>query len=495
MPIMTQSGYKPPKMQKPKPSAPKKRASGHKKKKRRRVNAATLVSLAIFLLAAAVGALTLWVYYQTAPYVGAFLPGTSLEGTPLTGFSWEGGVALAHQMIDETLGDWCFEVEAQGTSYVLTAQDVNLRLDEEATLGALWERGKGNMVKTLLDMLALRAEPEDAQIAVLYDMDAVEELIALIKADVDTEPVDATVAFVAGSSRPFRYTREKIGYELNPEPLRERIRTALDTYTPANVRAQALELEPDVYEADLQAATVLRARVTLSLAKDADGYANAALAAQALNGLTLAPGETLSFNEAVGARTAERGYVFAREPAYGDGVEGIGGGVCQTATALYQAALLGGVTVEERSAAARPVPYAEAGEEAAVSDQGLDLVIRNDGETALFVTARAYGMDAGNPVLEVQLIGAPLQVRYALETTVEEIPAPEEPVYVRDSEGLYATYSDERVSVIDAKPGYVASVARVAIDADGNEAGREMISEDEYAPIAQAIYVGVESRE
>ena len=494
MPIMTQSGYKPPKMQKPKRSAPKKRAPGRKRKKRGRVNAATIVSLAIFLLAAAVGALTLWVYYQTAPYVDAFLPGTSLEGRPLTGLSREAGVALAHQLADETLEDWRFQVEAQGTSYVLSAQDVNLQLDEEATLDALWERGKGNMIATLLDMIALRAEPQDAKIAVLYDMDAAEELIALIKADVDTEPVDATVEFVAGSSKPFRYTQEQIGYELNPEPLRERIRTALETYTSANVRAEALELAPDVYEADLQAATVLRARVTLPLMQDADGFANAALAAQALNGLTVAPGGTLSFNEAVGARTAERGYVFAREPAYGDGVEGIGGGVCQTATALYQAALLGGVTVEKRNAAARPVPYAEAGEEAAVSDQGLDLVIRNEGETALFVTARAYGLDAGNPVVEMQIIGAPLTVRYALETTVEEIPAPEEPVYVRDSEGLYATYSDERVSVIDAKPGYMASVVRVMIDADGNEAGRETVSEDEYAPVAQAIYVGIENR-
>ena len=351
------------------------------------------------------------------------------------------------------------------------------------------------MIKTLLDMIALRTESADAKIAVRYDMDAVEELIALIKADVDTEPVDATVEFVAGSSKPFRYTRERVGYEFNPEPLRERIRTALDTYTPANVRAESLVLEPDVCEADLQAATVLRARVTLPLMQDADGYVNAALAAQALNGLTVAPGETLSFNEAVGARTAERGYVSAREPAYGDGVEGIGGGVCQTATALYQAALRGGVTVTERNAAARPVPYAEAGEEAAVSDQGLDLVIQNDGESALFVTARAYGMDAGTPLLELQLIGALLTARYALETTVEEIPAPEEPVYVRDSEGLYATYSDERVPVVDAKPGYIASVVRVTIDADGNEAGRETVSEDEYAPVAQAIYVGVENRE
>ena len=496
MPIMTQAGYKPPKGRAQRNSRPPKTGPKNPKKKRkkRRVGAATLVSLAIFALAACVGAGTLWLYATTAPYRDAFLPGTSLEGHALTGFSWQDGVTILHQLADEELASWRFEVEAQGTSYLLTAKDMNLRVDEDATLGALWQRGRGNMVSTLVDMLALRREPQDAQLVARYDMEAAEELLAMIKADVDCEPEDASVAFVPGSSAPFRFTQEKTGLLFNPEPLRERILTALETHTSASVRAEAQELAPDVYAEDLQAATVLRARVVLPLLKDKDAYVNAALAAQALNGLTVNPGETLSFNEAVGARTSARGYVEAAEPAYGDGAQGIGGGVCQTATALYQAALLADVTVAERSAAVRPVAYAQAGQEAAVSDQGLDLVLRNDGKTPLFVTARAYGEGGDAPMLEVQLIGAPLSALYALETTTEEIPAPEEPVYVRDSEGIYATYTDERVPVIDAQPGYASRVERVELDADGGEVARETISEDEYAPIAQAIYVGIESR-
>ena len=59
-------------------------------------------------------------------------------------------------------------------------------------------------------------------------------------------------------------------------------------------------------------------------------------------------------------------------------------------TALYQAALLGGIEVTSRSAAVYPVGYCEMGQEAAVYDQGLDLVIENSTQMPLFLTARVY---------------------------------------------------------------------------------------------------------
>ena len=70
----------------------------------------------------------------------------------------------------------------------------------------------------------------------------------------------------------------------------------------------------------------------------------------------------------------------------------------------------------------------------------------------------------------------------------------EEPVYVRDREGRYATYTDERVPAGQALPGYTAKVERVTLDADGQEISRETISENTYEPQAPMIYVGVQER-
>ena len=230
----------------------------------------------------------------------------------------------------------------------------------------------------------------------------------------------------------------------------------------------------------------------MQLVQDEVSATNASLAARSLHGLRIEAGESLSFNEAVGRRTQEAGYVFADEPAYGPNVAGVGGGVCQVSTALYQAALLGGIEVTSRSAAVYPVGYCEMGQEAAVSDQGLDLVIENSTQMPLFLTARVYTENDAHYV-EIQLIGEALEERYALVSQPLETMTPTEPVYVRDSEGRYATYTDERVPVLEAMTGYTSLVERVTLDEEGNAIARETISEDEYDPIPQAIYVGAVS--
>lgn len=495
MPSMTRAGYTPPKGKKPRKSArASRRENGKGTKKRVRISAASVVSLVILALAVAIGAGTLYLYAQTSPYRETFAPGTFFEGTPLAGYTFESGVALVNQLTQERVDAWRYEIGYEGTSYVLTAQEAKLQVDAEATLRPLYEMGKGNFVAAWLDLLALSKEPVDAKIVVAYDMAAADDLLALVKADIDRPSEDARVAFTPGDSEPFVFTDEIVGLELDTQPLHEAIEAALQTLSRGETQAQPHEIEPQVYAADLRAATVLRARVTLAIQSDEAAFANASLAARALNGMTVAPGETLSFNEAVGVRTKERGYVEAPEPAYGEDALGVGGGVCQTATALYQLALLGCVTVSERHAATQVVPYAEAGQEAAVSDQGLDLALVNEGDTALFLTARAYVEDEAR-YMELQLIGEPLSARYALITSAERLPAPEEPVYVRDNAGRYATYTDERVLVTQARDGVRAKVERVAFDEVGIAISRETISQEEYAPVAQAIYVGVQQRE
>ena len=265
---------------------------------------------------------------------------------------------------------------------------------------------------------------------------------------------------------------------------------AILSLSPGTEALQPKEISPNVYRAELENATVLRARVVMPLSGSAAAQENAALAAAQFQNVRLEAGERLSFNQTVGLRTDESGYVQAEEPAYGQDISGIGGGVCQVSTALYRLALLGGLEVAERSAAVYPVPYCEAGQEAAVSDQGLDLVFVNNTQTPLFLTARVYGTDDGQ-TMELQLIGQPTDGRFALESEIETIDAPDEPVYVRDSEGRYATYTDERIPVGEAMPGCRATVKRV----NESTGQTEIISEDTYDAAAQIVYVGVQRRD
>ncbi|MGN0996608.1 MAG: VanW family protein [Candidatus Ventricola sp.] len=494
MPTMTRAGYTPPqRAPEKKPSAPPKKRK--KKARRRAMSAAAWVSVAVFALAVLVGGATLWLYSVTQPYADAFLPGTMLGGYPLAGLGHEDASRLLGRMAGETADSWQIELAWQGTIYRLTAQDAGLSIDEEATLEPLWAAGReGGMLARLAAMRTLSQEPLIVWPVVTCDQEAIDAWLSSVSDEIECDPVDATVTFVPGSAIPFRFTDEQTGLCLDMEPIRAQIARAIQRLEPLSVELSPQELQPNAYRAVLENSISLRSRVTLTLDAQEGSVHNARQAAAMLDGLAVGAGETLSFNDIVGRRTQESGYVAAPEPAYGANESGVGGGVCQVSTALYQAALLGDIEVAQRSPAARPVGFCGMGQEAVVSDQGLDLVLRNPTDTPLFVMTRVYE-DEGGTMLELSLIGEPLDQRYALESQSRQTGTIEEPVYVRDRDGQYATYIDERVPVSDAQPGYAATVERVTLDADGAELARETISEDTYDATAPVIYVGVNPRE
>ena len=495
MPNMTQAGYTPPKPEQRKtPAEPKKKKHAKKKKGRKRMSGAAAVSLAIFFAAVLVGAATIYLYTQTQPYVHAYLPGTSLDRYPLGGATQEDALALLERTAGEAVSAWRFEMTCMGQTYTITAQDVALSIDRAATLDPLWALGRdGNMLSRYLQMLELRRNPVDAQSVIAYDMAPVDALLERIAADIEREPVDASMTFVPSSSMPFRFEEERTGLSLDTDALRAQIGQAISSLTTVSMTLVPQEIEPAVRRSDLENAVVLRTRLVTEIASDEASYTNVRIAAGKLHGLSIGPGETLSLNDAIGRRTPEAGYAVAPEPAYGVDVSGVGGGVCQVSTAAYRAALLGGLEILERHAAVRPVDYCGMGQEAAISDQGLDLVLANPTAHPLFMTARTY-RDGGAAFIELQLIGEPLAVRYALESAVTQTELIEEPVYVRDRDGQYARYTDERVSVGKALPGYQADVVRTAVGKDGKEE-RVVISSDVYEAVPPAIYVGIEERE
>ncbi|HEV2474759.1 MAG TPA: VanW family protein [Chthonomonadales bacterium] len=104
---------------------------------------------------------------------------------------------------------------------------------------------------------------------------------------------------------------------------------------------------------------------------------HAALAARALNGRVVAPGETFSFNHAVRSWSWDCGYVKAPVSYDGELVKAFGGGVCQTSTTLYNAALLAGMQIVERHSHVFAPHYVAPGRDAAVAQYQIDLRFRN----------------------------------------------------------------------------------------------------------------------
>jgi len=118
---------------------------------------------------------------------------------------------------------------------------------------------------------------------------------------------------------------------------------------------------------------------------------NIRLAAKTLDGKLLASGERFSFNESVGERTAEAGYKEAMVIVGDAFTPGLGGGVCQVSSTLYNAVILANLEVLERHRHSLPVDYVPSGQDATVAFPVLDFKFRNTTDTYLLIRSFVEG--------------------------------------------------------------------------------------------------------
>lgn len=104
---------------------------------------------------------------------------------------------------------------------------------------------------------------------------------------------------------------------------------------------------------------------------------NLRLAAEKINGIVLMPGEVFSYNTVVGKRTIDAGYKEAKIYVNGEVVDGLGGGICQVSTTLYNAALYANLEIVERRNHQFVPSYVGAGLDATVVYGAIDFKFKN----------------------------------------------------------------------------------------------------------------------
>ena len=144
---------------------------------------------------------------------------------------------------------------------------------------------------------------------------------------------------------------------------------------------------------------------------DANRIHNVQLVARLLDGHLIAPGATFSFNRATGARTAEKGFREAPVIINGELSTGLGGGVCQVSTTVFNAAYEGGLKITSRTNHALYISHYPLGRDATVDYPEVDLRFVND--TPHWLLLRTF---VGSYSLTVGLYGAPQHRRVVTDT-------------------------------------------------------------------------------
>lgn len=149
---------------------------------------------------------------------------------------------------------------------------------------------------------------------------------------------------------------------------------------------------------------------------------NIHLAAQAINNRVVFPNETFSFNETVGKRTEEKGYKRAGIIVRGEVSEGIGGGICQISSTLFNAVDRAGLLIVNRYSHSRSVPYVPPGRDATVSWYGPDFVFQNKYDQPILIRAYAQNGTASIMIYSAETIDhSPREVPSASKKLPQEV--------------------------------------------------------------------------
>jgi vancomycin resistance protein YoaR len=236
----------------------------------------------------------------------------------------------------------------------------------------------------------VRFQPVAGAYEVVLAPDALGRAVAPLIASRTREPVDAS--FRVKGKRAY-VVRAKPGTTLDTGIAANRVRSAALTSGrgPGRVAAVTLTtLAADLTTREARALGIRRRLATFTTdmgVSSSNRITNVLLMGQYLDGTIVKPGEVFSFNETIGPRTAERGFVEGHMILGGLLVPSIGGGVCQVATTIFNAAFETGLPIKERHNHSFYISHYPTGRDATVSWGGPDLVFRNDLEHAILIKA------------------------------------------------------------------------------------------------------------
>jgi len=238
-------------------------------------------------------------------------------------------------------------------------------------------------------------------------------LIDNIASSIDTQPQNARLVFEEGKVKEFAPGKD--GLETNKSELANRLKTGIESLVVSELKVTKVEIpvnrkKPQVGTGDVNSLGIkelIGRGASLFVGSIPARVHNVALAANRLNGLLIKPGETFSFNSALGDVSAYTGYQQAYIIKDGKTVLGDGGGVCQVSTTLFRAALNAGLPIIERRAHAYRVHYYEEdtkpGIDATVYSPSIDLRIQNDTPANILIQTST---DTKNMKLTFELYGA-----------------------------------------------------------------------------------------
>ena len=205
---------------------------------------------------------------------------------------------------------------------------------------------------------------------------------------------------------------------------------------------------------------------------------NLMLAAEKINGTIVNPGETFSYNQAVGQRTIAAGFKEAKAYANGKVVLDVGGGICQLSSTLYNSVLLTNLEIVERRSHYFKTSYLPAGRDATVSWGSVDFKFKNNRNYPIKIVATAK-----DGVVKVDIYGIKQEDDYDVTIESKETSIiPMETIYEQDN----SLEKGEQIVSQRGSDGCTSETYKI-LSKNGIVVSKTLVSKDTYNDLPTII--------
>lgn len=369
-------------------------------------------------------------------------------------------------------------------SYTIKLKDIDVSVSVEEAVEKAFHYGRqGNILTRYKEIKALEEENIVLVPDKKFNKTRLKSKLENDTAELVSEPENASIARENGE---FIVYEGKTGTSIKVEDTIKVVEEIFEEeWEQKNLKVAAVveEIDPPYTADDFYKIDSVMGHAVTGYTGSGNRSHNLVTGTEKVNGTVLMPGEQFSFNQVVGPRTEENGFESAGQYVGDELVDGMGGGICQVSTTLYNAVLKSELAVNERSPHSYTVSYVDRSKDAAIAGDYMDLKFTNDTEYPIYIAGYAGGGTVTFDIYGHDTRPANRTIEF-VSKTIETI-EPGEPKETPDPTLPEGT----RVTDQQAHTGYYAELWKY-IYIDGELVDSVRVNQSQYSASPAKIRVG-----
>lgn len=426
---------------------------------------------------------TLYIYTKVSEFDKVFAQGVVINEIPIGGLTRIEASSKIQEDLLQQAKDKYLILYKRDVTYKIPFASLGSDYNLEEVLDKAYQIGhEGNLFQKYHFLKNQTSEKYVFTLNHLYEKEKIREVLQSYASSFHKDPIDATMT---RQDKQFVITPEIEGETLDLVATLDNVFTALETLPSTDIKVEvSVQKLPVQYTSDSFKAiqNVVASFTTSYNNSDANRNINLSVASNKINKLLL-PGEVFSLAKQLEPIDYNAGYRSSKVIINGKLEDGIGGGICQIASTLYNALLLTDLEITMRQNHSLPVAYVPLGRDATYVTNAIDFQFKNNTDYPLFIESYCDKNKVYVNLFAHPSVKSPYEIKFDSVTT--QVIAPPAPKYTEDP--LLA--AGKQVEELKALPGKRVKLYKLYYQ-NGVLITKELINNSYYRPRGASIKVG-----